>query len=205
MDTCDQSFYVLFIMLWSYYYFEVTSPASGFFFGDSIRMTLLYVIQPGSIEKLKLLGATYLLLLLYAMIDWYTRLYPKHEKMYIPHSESYLMTVRIRIIQTDTFLQEFCLRAGMSEHDVTRGRGQTTSRISRGRYYVSSFSGDAAPTNYSMGHDMMALGILMTITSSDVIRRRHCATRAIKTSKPFICSVSPPWESLPSWALPFSV
>jgi hypothetical protein len=60
------------------------------------------------------------------MIDWYTRLYPKHEKMYIPHSESYLMTVRIRITQADTFLPEFCLRAGVSEHDVTRGRGQTT-------------------------------------------------------------------------------
>jgi hypothetical protein len=45
MDTCDQSFFVLFIMLWSYYYFEVTSPASGSFFGDSICLTLLYVIQ----------------------------------------------------------------------------------------------------------------------------------------------------------------
>jgi hypothetical protein len=45
MDTCDQSFYVLFIMLWSYYYFEATSPASGSFFSDSIRLTLLYVIQ----------------------------------------------------------------------------------------------------------------------------------------------------------------
>jgi hypothetical protein len=45
MDTCDQSFYVLFIMLWSYCYFEVTSPASGSFFGNSIHLMLLYVIQ----------------------------------------------------------------------------------------------------------------------------------------------------------------
>jgi hypothetical protein len=35
---------VLFIMLWSYYNFEVTSP-SGSFFGDSICLMLLYVIQ----------------------------------------------------------------------------------------------------------------------------------------------------------------
>jgi hypothetical protein len=34
-----------FYMLWSYYYFEVTSPASGSFFGDSISLMLLYVIQ----------------------------------------------------------------------------------------------------------------------------------------------------------------
>jgi hypothetical protein len=32
---------VLFIMLWSYYYFEVTSPALGSFFSDSICLTLL--------------------------------------------------------------------------------------------------------------------------------------------------------------------
>jgi hypothetical protein len=36
---------VLFTMLWSYYYFEVTSPASGSFFSDSIQLMLLYVIQ----------------------------------------------------------------------------------------------------------------------------------------------------------------
>jgi hypothetical protein len=48
-------------MLWSYYYFEVTSPALGSFFGNSMHLTLLYGCYPGSIEKLKLLGATYLL------------------------------------------------------------------------------------------------------------------------------------------------
>jgi hypothetical protein len=35
------SFYYVMI----FYYFKVTSPASGSFFGDSIRLTLLYVIQ----------------------------------------------------------------------------------------------------------------------------------------------------------------
>jgi hypothetical protein len=33
------------ITLWSYYYFEVTSPALGSFFSDSIHLMLLYVIQ----------------------------------------------------------------------------------------------------------------------------------------------------------------
>jgi hypothetical protein len=76
MDTCDQSFYVLFTMLWSYYYFEVTSPALGSFFGDSICLTLLAICYPGSIEKLKLLGATYLLTyLLCVFCPFYSRFY----------------------------------------------------------------------------------------------------------------------------------
>jgi hypothetical protein len=38
-------FFLLCYDLTSSYYFEVTSPASGSFFGDSIRLMLLYVIQ----------------------------------------------------------------------------------------------------------------------------------------------------------------
>jgi hypothetical protein len=61
MDTCDQSLYVLFYYVMILLLFWGHEPCIGFFLWR-FKMPDTLICYPGSIEKLKLLGATYLLL-----------------------------------------------------------------------------------------------------------------------------------------------